>query len=79
MELHERLDCKSMEINWYIYTKVDPNSGVYDSIFDHIRDILRVVLILSQGSPCGDLVPQHSASSRLHYILFLLLLTFLGL
>ena len=23
-ELHERLDCKSMEIKWYIYMKVDP-------------------------------------------------------
>jgi len=23
-ELNERLNCKSMEIKWYIYTKVDP-------------------------------------------------------
>ena len=28
MELHERLDCKSMENKWYMYMEVD---RVYDS------------------------------------------------
>ena len=41
-ELHERLDCKSMENKWYIYMKVD---RVYD-LFQPYTRYTKVVLTL---------------------------------
>ena len=42
-ELNEQLDCKSMEIRWYIYMKGVDNKGVIDRVGERVGKRVKVI------------------------------------